>query len=139
MIRNCPSCGKGNRVPAKHLASTGKCGACKAALPPIDAPLDVNDAATFDAIVQESQVPVLVDFWAAWCAPCQAAAPHVKKVAHDMAGRAVVVKVDTDRNGDIAARYDVRGIPNFVVLKAGAVVQQQAGMVDAATMSRWLT
>ena len=67
-----------------------------------------------------------------------AAAPHVKKVAHEMAGRAVVVKVDTDRNGAIAARYGVRGIPNFVVLKGGSVVQQHAGMVDAATMSRWL-
>lgn len=138
MIRNCPSCGASNRVPEKHLAHTGKCGACKQALPPVAEPLDV-DGASFDAVVRDSPVPVLVDFWAAWCGPCQAAAPHVKRVAHDLAGKAVVLKVNTDEHGAVAARFGVRGIPNFVVLKGGNVVKQHAGMVDAATMSRWLS
>jgi thioredoxin 2 len=66
MIRSCPSCGANNRVPEKHLAHAGKCGACKQALPPVDAPLDVNDVSTFDALVRDSPVPVLIDFWAAW-------------------------------------------------------------------------
>jgi thioredoxin 2 len=137
MIVSCRSCGAGNRVPARHLAHQGKCGKCKAALPAADAPLDV-DAAAFDEIVKDSPVPILVDFWAEWCGPCRAAAPHVKQLARDVAGRALVLKVDTDRHGALAARYGVRGIPNFVVLKDGRVVRQEAGLVDAATMRGWL-
>jgi thioredoxin 2 len=133
MLRPCPSCGKTNRIPAAHLADTGRCGACKGALPPLDVPLDVDDA-QFTELMQ-AKVPVLVDFWAEWCGPCRMAAPHVKQAAKDRAGRAVVVKVDTEKNPQLAARYGVRGIPNFVVLKGGAVVQQQAGLVDARALA----
>jgi thioredoxin 2 len=66
------------------------------------------------------------------------AAPHVKKLAQEMAGKAVVLKVDTDRHPELGARYQVRGIPNFVVLKNGKVVSQQAGLVPAAQMKLWL-
>jgi len=124
-------------VPAAHLADTGRCGACKLALPPVDEPLDV-DAATFDAIVREAKVPILVDFWADWCGPCHMAAPEVKRAAAEMAGRAVVLKVDTEHNPDVAARYNVRAIPNFIVLRHGELVHQQPGVVDHATMKEWL-
>jgi thioredoxin 2 len=137
MIRACPSCGTKNRIPAAHLAHDGKCGKCKAALPPVDEPIEA-DAALFDEIVKDAKVPVLVDFWATWCPPCRAAAPHVKSVAHEMKGRALVLKVDTDRNPSVAAKFGVRGIPNFVVLRAGQAVHQSAGLVDAATMASWL-
>jgi thioredoxin 2 len=137
MIRACPSCGTKNRVPASHLADTGTCGRCKAALPPVDEPLDV-DGEGFDEIMRSAKVPVLVDFWAAWCAPCRAAAPYVKSVAKKMKGRALVVKVDTEAHGHVAARFGVRGIPNFLVLKDGRPVMQQAGLVDDRTMASWL-
>ena len=137
MTRTCPHCGTHNRVPAAHLADTGRCGACKLALPPVDEPLDV-DAATFDAIVREAKVPILVDFWADWCGPCHMAAPEVKRAAAEMAGRAVVLKVDTEHNPDVAARYNVRAIPNFIVLRHGELVHQQPGVVDHATMKEWL-
>ena len=137
IVRSCQSCGQKNRVPAKHLAESGRCGACKAPLPPTNEPLEV-DGEQFDEITQNARVPVLVDFWAAGCGPCKMAAPEVARAAADMAGRAVVVKVDTERNPQLAARYNVRGIPNFAVFNAGRLVTQQAGLVDHTQMETWL-
>lgn len=135
--RTCPSCGAQNRIPARHLADTGRCGACKTPLPPQSSPIDVGPA-EFDAIVSSARVPVLVDFWAAWCAPCRSVAPEVKKVAAQAAGRALVLKVDTDRFPALAQRFGVSGIPNFVVLRGGQVAGQHAGAVPAPQMLRWL-
>jgi thioredoxin 2 len=137
VIRNCSTCGKANRIPARHLADTGRCGACKSPLAAVADPIEV-DIADFDEIIRESKVPVLVDFWAAWCGPCRMAAPHVAQTARDLAGRAVVLKVDTERHPELAARYRVQGIPNFAVFSGGQLQFQQAGLVDSETMKSWL-
>jgi len=137
VIRPCPACGTQNRIPAQHLVDTGHCGSCKAPLPPVDRPIEA-DPTLFDEIVGNARVPVLVDFWAAWCGPCQAAAPEVERTAENMAGRALVLKVDTEQHPDLAGRFRVSSIPNLVVLRDGQVVLQQAGLVGHARMEEWL-
>ncbi len=137
MLSVCKNCGAKNRVRAEHLADTGRCGACKAALAPVEEPVEV-DAGAFDEIVAASKVPVLVDFWAAWCGPCRMAAPEVRQLAREMAGRATVLKVDTEAHPQLAARYRIQSIPNFIVFRDGEAVFQQAGAAPRAEMRKWL-
>lgn len=137
VVRNCPSCGTGNRIPARHLADTGRCGSCKAELPPISEPLEADDG-SFNQIIAEASVPVLTDFWADWCGPCRMAAPEVHALAHEMAGKALVLKVDTEMSPRVSSQYRVQSIPNFMVFRGGKAVFQRAGVAPRAEMRRWL-
>lgn len=119
------------------MADRGKCGGCHAELQPVAAPVEA-DVALFDEVTRDAKVPVLVDFWAAWCGPCRMAAPEVQRLAHEEAGKAIVLKVDTDKYPELAARYRVQGIPNFVVFRDGAPVFQRAGLAKANEMRAWL-
>ena len=136
-ISTCESCGAKNRVPARHLADAGRCGSCKAELKPVQEPIDV-DAGSFDDILRSATVPVLVDFWADWCGPCKMAAPEVRRLAQELAGKALVLKVDTEAEPQLAGRYRVQSIPNFIVFRNGEPVLQRAGVAPRSEMRRWL-
>ena len=93
--------------------------------------LEITDA-NFDALALQAPLPVLIDFTAAWCAPCRAIAPHVAAIARDYAGRLTVGTCDTDGNAELAARLDVRAMPTLMLFKAGQVVGQIVGAVPKA-------
>ena len=93
---------------------------------------------TFQEVVLDSEVPVLVDFWAAWCAPCRVIAPTIEEIASEYEGRAKVVKVDVDSNQRIAMDYGIRSIPTLMFFKDGRPVDQQIGVVAKRTLTERL-
>ena len=83
----------------------------------------------FEAEVLKSDVPVLVDFWATWCGPCQIMGPVVEDLSEELSGKVKVCKINVDENGDLASEYDVMSIPNFKFFKGGSVVDERLGAV----------
>jgi len=128
----CPSCSTTNRLRYPHLDRRIRCGRCQTTLPPPSEPVEAPDAASFDALVAEAPVPVLVDFWAPWCGPCRMMAPELEKVARRMAGAALVVKVNTDGVPELGERFGIRSIPTLAVFRGGREVSRVAGARPAA-------
>lgn len=122
----CPSCGGLNRVPVARLDQAPRCGRCQTALDLSAQPQEVNDDA-LERLVRASPVPVLVDFWAPWCGPCKAVAPHLASLAKERAGSLLIVKVNTDQHQRIAGAMQVQAIPTLMLYKGGALAKRQAG------------
>jgi thioredoxin 2 len=127
LLVKCGRCGATNRVD-RARSGDARCGRCKSPLAPAASghPTEVTDA-SFAAEVEASPLPVLVDFWAPWCAPCRMVAPILEQIAAERAGRLRVVKVNVDENPRLASRFSIQSIPTMAVFRGGALVDQIRG------------
>jgi thioredoxin 2 len=138
VIVNCASCGRANRLAFDALGRTTRCGQCKTALSPPNAPIEISDSATFDAATTASALPLIVDFWAPWCGPCRMVAPELERLARSTAGRYLIVKVNTDAVTDLAARFRIRSIPTMAVMHGGRELARSAGARPAAEIQTFV-
>jgi thioredoxin 2 len=139
LVTQCPACGANNRVPEEKLRRGLQpvCGHCKNPLSLRNQPATVTDA-TFSSEVERSPLPVLLDMWAPWCGPCRAVAPVIEQLATEMAGRVRVAKLNVDDNPLTAERFNIRGIPALLVLKAGREIDRLVGVQPKSEIIRRL-
>jgi thioredoxin 2 len=128
----CPHCGATNRLPAARIDEHPDCGRCGRPLL-AGQPLDLDDG-NFDAVLAATKLPVVVDFWAAWCGPCQMMAPAFKQAAAQLQGRALLVKVNSDDSPMLSQRYGIRSIPTLLRLQGGRETARQSGAVPASAI-----
>jgi len=135
----CPACGASNRLAHDKLAQGLEpvCGQCGATLAAEAGPVHITDA-TFEREVRQSKLPVLLDLWAPWCAPCRMIAPALESIAREMAGRLRVVKLNVDENPGTANQLGVQGIPTLVVFKDGKEIDRIVGAVPKQALVRRL-
>ncbi len=138
VIVNCDSCGRANRLGFDTLNRTTRCGQCKNPLSAPAAPIEIADARAFDAAAAKSAIPLVVDFWAPWCGPCRMVAPELERLARANAGRYLVVKVNTDAQTDLAARFRIQSIPTMAVVFGGREIARTAGARPAADIQAWV-
>jgi thioredoxin 2 len=136
VLIGCPSCSTLNRVPDERLADGPKCGKCKAALLE-GKPVPVSEA-SFEAAVERTELPVVVDFWADWCGPCHAMAPGFERAAAEMKTRVRFAKVDTEAAPGVAGRFGIRSIPTLILFKNGTEAARTSGAMDARRIQDWV-
>ena len=132
----CPACAAVNRIPQERPATAAKCGKCGQRLfqgKPVEL-----DAAGFERHLGQSGLPLLVDFWAAWCGPCQAMAPVFAAAARELEPRLRLAKLDTDAVPEVAARYGIRSIPTLILFKDGREAARVSGAVPAGQLRQWI-
>ncbi|WP_404297055.1 thioredoxin TrxC [Halomonas sp.] len=132
----CPHCGAINRVSQTRLNDGPKCGKCKQALftgEPVALSSD-----NFRALVERSELPVVVDFWAAWCGPCKIMAPIFAEAARELEPRLRFAKLDTEAEQSLAGRFGIRSIPTLIVFRNGREVARQPGVLQESQLRQWL-
>ena len=135
-IVRCQNCGTQNRI-LVNSEKQAVCGKCKAELKFDASPVHITDA-NFGAEVENSKLPVLVDFWAAWCGPCRMIAPIIEQLAKEMAGKAKIGKLDVDQNPNISGRFRVQSIPTLIIFKNGKEVDRIVGGQSKEAIARRL-
>ena len=129
---SCPHCGATNRVPAARIDERPSCGRC--GQPLLDGQVLALSDADFDAVAMATDRPMVVDFWAAWCGPCQMMAPAFQQAAQQLGQGALLVKVDTDANPQLAQRFAIRSIPTLVKIVQGREVARRSGALPAGAI-----
>ena len=132
----CPHDGALNRVPRARLGQGPKCGKCGRPML-VDRPVALTDE-TFSRTITESEIPVVVDFYADWCGPCKMMAPSVDQLASNYSGRAIVAKVNTDLSQQATRPFGIRGIPTTIVFFGGAEAARQSGAMPYAMLASML-
>lgn len=132
----CPHCGSTNRLPRERLADRPTCGKCRQSL--FDGHPVVLTESDFDRQIGKSDIPVVVDFWAAWCGPCKMMAPQFERAAKELEPLVRLAKLDTEAAQGIAGRYGIRSIPTMIAFRGGREVSRQSGAMDAGSIVRWV-
>lgn len=134
----CPQCGRRNRLTYENLGQTFRCAQCQTELKPVDETVEVGSEAVFNALIGRSALPVLVDYWAAWCGPCKMLAPELSKAAKEGAGRWIIAKVNTEESPALASRFRVNALPMMVLFQEGRETGRQPGVLSATAIRRFI-
>jgi thioredoxin 2 len=138
VVTACVSCGQRNRIAYPRMHAETRCGKCHTAITAPGEPIETPDAATFDAVVAQSDLPVVVDFWAPWCPPCRMVAPELAKVASRHANEYLILKVNTDAIPELGERFSIRSIPTMAVFAGGKEAGRTTGARPASDIEAFI-